>query len=58
MVLGGAGGGLEPPESSDYPVMDRVIKQHHVAVFSVAPGVVDVEIVGLDGAELDRWSTR
>ena len=58
VVLGGAGGGLEPPESSDYPVMDRVIKEHHFAVFSVTPGAVEVEVVGLDGAELDRWTTR
>lgn len=57
-VLGGAGGGLEPPESSDYPVMDRVIKQHHFAVFSVTPGGVEVEVIGLDGAELDRWTSH
>ncbi len=55
-VLGGAGGGLEPPESSPLPEMDRVIKAHHVARFQVTPEQVDVTVLGVDGGVLDRIS--
>lgn len=34
-ILGGAGGGLEPPESSAYPKMDTIIKAHYYARFEV-----------------------
>ena len=53
-VLGGAGGGLEPPESSEYPQMDRVIKAHHYARFEVSSERIKMTIRGLDGEILDR----
>jgi len=52
-VLGGAGGGLEPPESSDLPKMDTVIKAHHYAQFKVGSGQVSVTAFGRDGRVLD-----
>lgn len=36
LVVGGAGGSLEPPESSPVPKMDTVIKQHHVGRFYIS----------------------
>ena len=53
-IFGGAGGGLEPPESSEYPEMDLIIKEHHYARFHVSPEVVEVSVIGLEGEELDR----
>ena len=53
-IFGGAGGGLEPPESSAYPEMDLIIKEHHYARIHVSPEKVDVSVIGLAGEELDR----
>lgn len=53
-VLGGAGGGLEPPESSDFPVMDTIIKEHHYARFEVRKEQVEVFIHGLENQILDK----
>ena len=53
LVLGGAGGGLEPPESSPQPQMDRVIKEHHYARFQVSSDEIQVAIIGLDDQVLD-----
>lgn len=52
-VLGGAGGGLEPPESSPSPQMDIVIKAHHFAHFEVDSQRVRVRAIGLEGQLLD-----
>ena len=54
-ILGGAGGGLEPPQSSDFPEMDTIIKKHHYARFEVAPERVTVSVYGLENELLDRW---
>ncbi len=53
LVLGGAGGGLEPPESSPQPEMDRVIKEHHYARFQVNPDEIQAAIIGLDDQVLE-----
>lgn len=58
LVLGGAGGGLEPPESSPQPEMDRVIKEHHYARFQVGPEVIQVAIIGLDDQVLDALTVQ
>jgi len=54
-VLGGAGGGLEPPESSAYPRMDAIVKQHHFARFAITPRAVRVSVYGLAGELLDQY---
>ncbi len=53
LVLGGAGGGLEPPESSPAPKMDTLIKAHHFARFEVDSQGVEARIIGLEGQVLD-----
>ena len=55
LVLGGAGGELELPESSVYPQMDTVIKQHHYAYFEMMENDFRVIIYGLEERELDRF---
>ena len=57
-IIGGAGGGLEPPENSAYPEMDLIIKEHHYARFNVRPDQVEVSVIGLQGQELDRLMIR
>ena len=57
-ILGGAGGGLEPPESSAYPEMDLIIKEHHFARMRVTPEQVDVSVIGLEGQVLDQVPIR
>ncbi|MCB0572163.1 MAG: metallophosphoesterase, partial [Phaeodactylibacter sp.] len=53
IVLGGAGGSLEPPESSDAPVMDKVVKDYHYGQFRVGHEKVSFQAIGLDGQLLD-----
>ena len=54
LILGGAGGGLEPEESSAFPEMDRIIKKHHYARFDVRPDTVSVSIWGVKEELLDE----
>ncbi|MFK7847483.1 MAG: metallophosphoesterase [Rhodothermales bacterium] len=53
-ILGGAGGGLEPEESSAFPQMDLVIKAHHFSRFDIERHRVNVTVIGLDGQVLDK----
>lgn len=55
-ILGGAGGGLEPPESSTYPKMDTIIKAHHYARFEVNREQVTVSVHSPAGELLDIYS--
>lgn len=57
-VLGGAGGGLEPPESSAYPKMDTIIKAHHFARFQIDENRVQVSAYDTDGQLLDEYLVR
>lgn len=57
-VLGGAGGGLEPPESSAFPAMDTIVKEHHFARFQLSPDRVAVTVYGLDGRSIDHWAVE
>ena len=58
VVLGGAGGGLEPPESSAFPEMDTVIKRHHFARFKVDENAVRMYIYDPDNRLLDSLTVR
>ena len=56
-VVGGAGGGLEPEaEASEYPVMDKMIKQHHFGILEIKEEGINWEVFGLEGEVLDRFS--
>ncbi|NJL75710.1 MAG: hypothetical protein HC892_12470 [Saprospiraceae bacterium] len=54
LILGGAGGGLEDAESSEYPKMDTVIKAHHYGYFNVNKEGIDFEVIGLKGEVLEK----
>lgn len=54
LIMGGAGGGLEPPQSSEYPLMDTVIKAHHYGLFEVAGAKIKFRVIGLDNQTLDE----
>jgi len=53
IIVGGAGGALEPEASSAKPKMDTVIKAHHVGRFKVNGKRIVFQAVGLSGAVLD-----
>ena len=55
VILGGAGGSLEPDSSSAYPAMDKVIKQHHYARFKVQKNKITVTILGITNEILDQF---
>lgn len=54
LIMGGAGGGLEPPQSSEYPLMDTVIKAHHYGLFEVAGPEIKFRVIGLNDQTLDE----
>jgi hypothetical protein len=54
-IVGGAGGGMEPEgKMSEYPIMDRLIKKHHVALAEVTASEFAVRILGSNGELLDQ----
>ncbi len=56
LVVGGAGGGLEPEgKSADYPQMDTLIKQHHFGILEMQNGGLKWEVFGVEGGILDRF---
>ncbi|MEL7120178.1 MAG: metallophosphoesterase [Bacteroidota bacterium] len=56
LVLGGAGGTLEPAESSAEPKMDVVVKKHHFGRFNFSTKQIGFQAIGLDGEVLDEFS--
>jgi predicted phosphodiesterase len=59
LVVGGAGGGLEPEgKSSEFPQMDKLIKTHHFGILEVKKEGLNWEVFGVDGAVLDRYEIK
>lgn len=56
LIVGGAGGALEPADSSERPVMDVVIKKHHIGSFRVRGRRIEFAAMGLNGEILDSFS--
>lgn len=55
LIVGGAGGGLEPEgQNSDFPKMDRIIKKNHVAIAEVNEGEFKLQVFGTTGEILDE----
>lgn len=55
LIVGGAGGGLEPEGlDSDFPKMDRVIKKNHVAIAEVNREEFKLQVFGISGEILDE----
>jgi predicted phosphodiesterase len=55
LVVGGAGGSLEAKGSSTSPVMDVLIKQHHMGRFYLYDDSLRFEAIGMDGQLLDSF---
>jgi hypothetical protein len=53
-VVGGGGGGLEEGPLSETPVMDRVIRRHHVGIFHLDNASLIFEAAAPDGEIIDR----
>lgn len=58
LIVGGAGGSLEPPESSVEPKMDTVIKAHHMGRFYVKSNTIRFEAIDLDKQLIDSFEQR
>lgn len=59
LVVGGAGGGIEPlRESSSEPVMDTLIKVHHFGILELDEKRMDWKVFGVEGEFLDSLSVR
>lgn len=56
LIVGGAGGGLEPKDkSSDYPKMDRVIKEHHFGILDFGKDSFNLRVFNLEGEIIDQF---
>lgn len=59
LIVGGAGGGLEPEgQDSDFPKMDRIIKKNHVAIAEVDRKEFKLQVFGISGEILDEVTFR
>lgn len=59
LVVGGAGGGLEPQgEQSQAPQMDRLIKKHHYGILQVDSTRMQFNAYDLDGNTLDEFTAK
>ncbi|MFO7825342.1 MAG: metallophosphoesterase [Cyclobacterium sp.] len=57
LVVGGAGGGLEPEgEQSDFPRMDRLIKKHHYGILEINSSRMHFTAYDLEGNTMDTLS--
>lgn len=56
LVVGGAGGSLEPPPSSEQPEMDTVVKVHHVGRFHVDGNVIRFEARDVNNETIDLFT--
>jgi hypothetical protein len=59
LIVGGAGGGLEPEdEMSEEPAMDVVIKRHHMARMFVQGDSIHLEVKDLDQNIIDQFDFK
>lgn len=58
MVLGGAGGPLEPEASSAQPVMDKLVKTYHIARVFVDDSQLRWEVRNLEGKMIDQFALK
>ncbi len=57
VIVGGAGGGLEPDETMEsYPKMDKVIRIHHLGWIDAGEESLEFNAVDLDGKIIDGFT--
>ena len=55
LIVGGAGGSLEPDENSDHPEMDTVVNQHHYGLFTIEGGTCSFVAKNRKGEVIDSF---
>lgn len=55
LVVGGAGGGLEPEENSPWPEMDVVVNKHHFGLVTIYGKKLTFEVFDLDNQLIDHF---
>lgn len=55
VVVGGAGGGLEPIENSPQPKMDTVMSVHHFGLIDIRGGYLTFKAIDLKGNVIDTF---
>lgn len=59
LIVGGGGGSLEPEgSSSDYPVMDKVIKTHHFGRFRIDGNTITFQALNASGETIDSYQVK
>lgn len=59
LVVGGAGGGLEPKgKDSDFPKMDMLIKEHHFGLLELDSVSLWLKVYGIQGQILDQFEFK
>jgi Icc-related predicted phosphoesterase len=59
LIVGGAGGGLEPMgKDSDFPKMDKIIKKNHVAFAEIDKETIKLQVLGTSGEVFDEFVFR
>ncbi len=56
LIVGGAGGHVEPDGLSEWPVMDKVVKEHHYGIFDVDDLKISFKAYNLNGMVIDSLS--
>jgi hypothetical protein len=56
VISGGGGGGLEPVENNAVPVMERIIKRHHLLHLRMSPERLEFTVLDTGGNTLDTFS--
>jgi predicted phosphodiesterase len=55
IVAGGGGGHLEPEESNDFPVMDKIIKKHHFGRIILTKEKLSCSVYDTEGQVIDSF---
>jgi hypothetical protein len=56
LILGGAGGGLEPENGEEnYPQMDVLIRKHHFGWFEIEEGLLEFKAIDIEGNIIDSF---
>ena len=55
VIVGGAGGGLEPKENASHPKMDTVLSIHHFGLIKVTNDTLNFKAIDLDNIIIDNF---
>ena len=56
VIVGGAGGGLEPKENASHPKMDKVLSIHHFGLIKVTNDTLNFKAIDLDNNIIDNFN--